>query len=67
MKNATVFDPDLKLNEFELIRACDDFEKSTPNRLYNVYPGNDCIWINCGPLNVYYIFRDGQIVDVQVD
>jgi hypothetical protein len=66
MKNAIVHYGE-QLNEFELILACDDFERNSPDRPYDVYPGNDCIWINQGPVNVYYIFRDGKIFDIQVD
>lgn len=66
MKNATVSNPAM-INEFELIQACADFEKKNPNTLYDVRPGNDCIWISTTLLNLYYIFRDGKIADIQVD
>lgn len=68
MKNAgTIVHAD-KINSFELILACDQFEKSYPTYLnYTVRPGNDCIWISTGLLDFYYIFRDGKIVDVQID
>lgn len=34
---------------------------------YDIRPGNDCIWVNYGQVNCYYIFRDGRIVDIQFD
>ena len=38
---------------------------------YKLAPGNDCIWVQAGsasvPLNLYYIFQNGAIADVQVD
>lgn len=47
-----------------------DLEKRGIQR-YRLAEGNDCIWVQAGsasvPLNLYYIFRDGAIVDVQVD
>ena len=66
MKNATVHNGHL-INEFELIVACDHFERTIPTTLYSVYPGNKCVWISAGSLNLYYIFRDGKIFDIQVD
>ena len=66
MKNATVHDGH-KINVFELMLACHDFEKNSNNRPYDVYPGNNCVWISSGGLNLYYIFRDGKIADIQVD
>ena len=66
MKNATVHNGD-QINEFELILACDDFERGSPDRLYDVYPGNNCVWISSGTMNLYYIFKEGKILDVQVD
>lgn len=29
--------------------------------------GNDCIWVSYGRVECYYTFRDGKIVDIQVD
>lgn len=66
MKNATIHNA-AQLNEFELILACADFEKRYPGDGYNVYPGNNCIWISAGLLDLYYIFRDGKIAEVQID
>jgi hypothetical protein len=40
-------------------------EKGIKN--YDMRPGNNCIWVNYGLVNCYYIFRDGKIADVQVD
>ena len=37
---------------------------------YTMTHGNDCIWVYWGstvPMNLYFIFRDGRIVDVQID
>lgn len=34
---------------------------------YTMRPGNDCIWVSYGRVDCYYIFREGRIVDIQVD
>jgi hypothetical protein len=34
---------------------------------YNLIPGNDCIWAYHGRINEYFIFRDGKLVDIQID
>ena len=54
------------MNEFEVILVRDDLNKRGILN-YEMRPGNDCIWVNYGLVNCYYIFRDGRIADVQVD
>ena len=34
---------------------------------YTVARGNDCIWVYYGQMNLYYIFRGTEIVDIQID
>ena len=34
---------------------------------YSARQGNNCIWVNYGVINSYYIFRDGKLVDIQID
>ena len=34
---------------------------------YTLTKGNDCIWAYYGYINEYYIFRDGALVDIQID
>ena len=34
---------------------------------YTLTQGNDCIWAYYGAINEYYIFKDGELVDVQID
>ena len=37
----------------------------------SIYNGNGCLWVASGsssrPLNEYFIFRDGKLVDIQID
>jgi len=54
------------LNPIEVMQVQIDLErKGIVN--YNMQLGNDCIWVNYGSVNCYYIFRNGEIADVQVD
>jgi hypothetical protein len=54
------------LNEFEVILVHEDMrQRGIVN--YEMRPGNDCIWVNYGLVNCYYIFRNGQIADIQID
>ncbi len=34
---------------------------------YTLTQGNNCIWAYYGRINEYYIFRDGKLVDIQID
>lgn len=34
---------------------------------YTLTQGNDCIWAYYGYINEYYIFKDGYLVDIQID
>lgn len=54
------------LNPFEVMLVTADLEKKGI-KYYDMRPGNDCIWVNYGLVNCYYIFRDGRIVDIQID
>lgn len=54
------------LNPFEVMLVTTDLEQKGI-KYYDMRPGNDCIWVNYGLVNCYYIFRDGKIHDVQID
>lgn len=58
-----------ELNPFEVLLVTQDLQ-SHGHTKWEMRPGNNCIWVTTGTnLNVhmYYIFKDGKIVDVQVD
>ncbi len=58
------------MNEFEMIQVADWMEQRRPGVRYTMTEGNGCIWVYWGssvPMNLYFIFRNGQIADVQVD
>jgi hypothetical protein len=54
------------LNPFEVMLVTADLEEKGI-KYYDMRPGNDCIWVNYGLVNCYYIFRDGKIADIQFD
>ena len=54
------------LNPLEVILVADDMERKGIKH-YTMARGNDCIWVYYGALNLYYIFRGGKILTVQVD
>ena len=66
MKNARVMNPGL-MNEFEMIQVGDYMEKTYPEVHYTMTPGNNCIWVYYSFMNLYFIFRDGKIADIQID
>ena len=34
---------------------------------YTMRQGNECIWVSHGRVEMYFIIRDGKIIDIQVD
>ena len=57
---------DPSLNEFEVLQVADHLERKGV-KSYTLTQGNACIWAYYGVINEYYIFRDGEIADIQVD
>ena len=59
-----------EVNEFERMIVDEDMRKLGYSR-YEMRPGNDCVWVSVPrggfSLEMYYIFRDGKLVDVQID
>jgi mannose-6-phosphate isomerase-like protein (cupin superfamily) len=57
---------DPTLNPLEVILVCEHYEKRGVKH-YTLARGNDCIWAWHGRINEYFIFRDGKLVDIQID
>jgi len=58
------------VNEFELLVVLARLlERGTEHAV--VQPGNACVWVSSGssscPINEYWIFSKGQVVDIQID
>ena len=54
------------VNEFEAILVMEDLKKKNISYA-TLTPGNDCVWVYFGNQNWYYIFRQGRLVDIQID
>ena len=54
------------LNPIEVMQVQIDLERKGITHC-DMREGNDCIWVNYGSVNCYYIFRNGEIADVQID
>lgn len=57
---------DPTLNEFEVILVAEYYEQAGIKN-YDLLKGNDCIWATRGQISEYFIFRDGKLVDIQID
>jgi hypothetical protein len=61
---------DKDINELELI-VVQDYLQKRGTRYATIYKGNDCVWVASGssscPINEYFIFREGHLVDIQID
>jgi hypothetical protein len=56
------------LNPFEVIQVEDYMSTNHPRvSHYTMTEGNRCIWVYYSFMNLYFIFRDGKIVDIQTD
>jgi len=54
------------LNPLEVILVGDDMTRRGIVN-YTMTRGNDCIWVYYGSMNLYYIFKEGKIHDIQID
>ena len=58
------------INELELLVVMDHLERRGV-KYASIYQGNGCIWVASGsssrPINEYFIFKDGRLVDIQID
>ncbi len=58
------------VNELELIVVLEELKKRG-TEWATIRPGNNCIWVSTGsasiPINEYFIFHGGKLVDVQID
>lgn len=57
---------DKTINPLELMVVMDELEK-VGAKWADIYKGNECVWVARGRINEYYIFREGRLVDIQVD
>ena len=58
------------INEFHLMVVLEKLAERG-QKWATVQPGNDCVWVSSGssscPVNEYWIFSKGHLVDIQID
>jgi hypothetical protein len=54
------------LNPLEVILVEEDMAKKGITS-YTMNLGNNCIWVYYSFMNLYYIFKEGRIHDIQID
>jgi hypothetical protein len=65
MSNITIHP---ELNPLEVLLVEEHMSKNHPGVThYTMSEGNDCIWVYYSHINMYYIFRGGKLVDIQID
>jgi hypothetical protein len=57
---------DPTLNELEVMIVADRLRAAGVDS-YTLARGNNCIWAYYGHINEYYIFKEGHLVDIQID
>jgi hypothetical protein len=55
-----------RLNPLE-VKIVEEELRKKGIKYYTLTEGNQCIWAYYGMINEYYIFREGKLVDVQID
>jgi hypothetical protein len=59
-----------EVNAFERLVIAEDLRQRGYDS-FEMRPGNECVWVSVPrggfSLEMYYIFRDGKLVDVQID
>jgi len=57
-----------RLNPLEVILVEEYMTKNHPTvTAYTMTLGNACVWVYYSFMNLYFIFRDGKMVDIQID
>lgn len=53
------------MTDFEIVKNY--METKYAGKPYAMRNGNNCVWVSIGLSDMYFILRDGKIVDIQVD
>jgi hypothetical protein len=57
---------DPRLNPLEVLVIEEELRRRGVD-YYDMRPGNDCVWVSYNRLETYWIFRQGKLVDIQID
>lgn len=52
-------------SDFEVVKKY--LEEKEPNAAWTARPGNNCVWVSKGRLEMYYFVKDGKVVDIVID
>jgi len=53
------------MTDFEIVKQYMDTKYA--GKQYAMRNGNRCVWVSMGLSDMYFILREGKIVDIQVD
>ena len=53
------------MTDFDIVKNYMD--SKYPQKTYAMQNGNNCVWVSMGLVDMYFILREGKIVDIQVD
>jgi hypothetical protein len=54
------------MTDFEIVKEY--MTKRYPTAIYSMQKGNDCVWVSLNArIEMYFIIRNGKIVDIQID
>ena len=53
------------MTDFEIVS--DYMERKYGGKTYAMRQGNNCVWVSMGLCDMYFIVRNGKIIDIQVD
>jgi len=53
------------MTDFDIVKNYMDAKY--PQKTYAMRNGNKCVWVSMGLVDMYFILREGKIVDIQVD
>jgi hypothetical protein len=53
------------MTDFEIVKNYMDTKYA--GKRYDICKGNNCVWVSMGLCDMYFILRDGKIVDIQID
>ena len=55
-----------KMTDFEIVKNYMDTKY--PTAIYSMQKGNDCVWVTLNArIEMYFIIRNGKIVNIDID
>jgi len=54
-----------EMTDFEIVKNYMDTKY--PQKTYAIRNGNNSVWVSMGLVEMYFVIKNGMIVDIQVD